>query len=400
MIVQDSVPEIRHTIIDKVFEQLMKGKLPLQYVCMLTLAATSDDKETVTTARRHLTTHTKTRRQALERRGVKNAAVSALPEYAMVYLIHLLAHHPDFSPANLRDFQKYIKFFLDTLADKSEHFLFLHQVVLTIKQTVDAREPPKSENIYTLCDLALAVIQHKAQTSQWALKEYPGEIVLPASLYANPETPVRHKGSYLPANFAIEGGGTAASPISRRVAPPPSEKDAPAAPDMSQAAPKRRSRETAKNGNVSDSESDSDGDYRGSHAAARGRALQPAKKVDSTPQSDDDDAVSEQPRPKRVRRGDAPSDNAVAVASPAAKRGSKRPREAVDENTDNGDVEVAPVRASPRAKRAALATRSAASPKSPESQQSPKAAADEDAEEEADEDDRPKITRRTSRRRV
>lgn len=68
------------------------------------------------------------------------------PESVLPYLIHLIAHHPDFSPSvdDIRDAQKYLDFFVSLLTEKSDCFPFLKAIAESAKQHVDALAMDKS----------------------------------------------------------------------------------------------------------------------------------------------------------------------------------------------------------------------------------------------------------------
>lgn len=96
--VRDPVIDVREYIIEKLWVGVRHPtKLGLKWVAMLGLAGLEPDKKLLQRARGYLTNAIRVRRQAvsLVRQEDGRALFSILPEYALPYLIHLLAHRPD-----------------------------------------------------------------------------------------------------------------------------------------------------------------------------------------------------------------------------------------------------------------------------------------------------------------
>ncbi|RKP22911.1 hypothetical protein SYNPS1DRAFT_31415 [Syncephalis pseudoplumigaleata] len=100
-------------------------------------------------------------------------------------LIHLLAHHPDFSTStdDLTHFSRYIDFFIECCVSSTNISLIFH--IVTRLKTVCDIEPmnDRSENIYILSDLAQLIIRDRSSAQQWALTTYPGPLSLPHDLF-------------------------------------------------------------------------------------------------------------------------------------------------------------------------------------------------------------------------
>ncbi len=52
-----------------------------------------------------------------------------------------------------------------------------------VKQTLDGIDQAKSENLYILSDLAVAVIKKWQEKKHWVFQAYPGKVGLPIGLY-------------------------------------------------------------------------------------------------------------------------------------------------------------------------------------------------------------------------
>lgn len=119
-------------------------------------------------------------------------------------LIHLLAHHPDFAPADRTDedlltFATYFIFFFD-LVVTSETLTLVYHYAQRIKQVEDSLcetgnensdvrsfiVPSNLQNIYILADIAQIVIAAKAETHSWPLLAYPKKLKLPVELFRAP----------------------------------------------------------------------------------------------------------------------------------------------------------------------------------------------------------------------
>ncbi|CAG8513577.1 2415_t:CDS:10 [Paraglomus occultum] len=108
----------------------------------------------------------------------------AMFEMALVRLIYLLSHHPDFSCEikDLIDAMKYIDFFLDTVAN-ADNMSFLYYIVGRLKQVQDIDPSAKSDNLYTLSDLAQHLIRERCKASSWTLLSFPNQVVLPKDMF-------------------------------------------------------------------------------------------------------------------------------------------------------------------------------------------------------------------------
>jgi hypothetical protein len=96
--VRDPSTEVREYIIEKLWAGVKHPtRLGLKWVAMLGLAGLESDKKLLQRARNYLTNAIRVRRQAvgLVRQEDGRALFSILPEYALPYLIHLLAHRRD-----------------------------------------------------------------------------------------------------------------------------------------------------------------------------------------------------------------------------------------------------------------------------------------------------------------
>ncbi|KAH0834786.1 hypothetical protein J3R83DRAFT_10387 [Lanmaoa asiatica] len=124
-------------------------------------------------------------------RSIPPAARVDQLEIIFIRLLHLLAHHPDFSTTheNMQEMAKHIEFYLDLIAS-SENIALLYHIALKAKTVRDSESHTYSENLYTMAELAQELIKARAQARSWALQSYPGKVKLPSDILRalpNPE---------------------------------------------------------------------------------------------------------------------------------------------------------------------------------------------------------------------
>ncbi|KAI8988168.1 armadillo-type protein [Mycotypha africana] len=125
---------------------------------------------------------------------------------SLVRLVHLLAHHPDFTEAieDLQVFAQYFKFYFNCVAT-ADNVSFLYHVLQKIKLSKDMVAEELSKNSYVLSDLAGLIVKTKCKESSWPLNAYEGHISLHSRLYSPlPTGPVQNetiKKTYLPKEY-------------------------------------------------------------------------------------------------------------------------------------------------------------------------------------------------------
>ncbi|GMF56697.1 unnamed protein product [Phytophthora fragariaefolia] len=215
---QDSSEDVRRRFLKKLTSHLIKQPIqqPHKYLSYLALAATDSNVSVKKAARNLLRIAVERMRRMFDAASSREAnmigspgqsssgspCVSALmvPEYALPYVIHLLAHHPEF-PIKLvertptvivlqsslwTDQLGYLGFFLDGLvstnAAAADNIAFLLQMLTKLSQCQDVTSP-NDINIYPLIDSAVALLKKKIK-KQSNLKPFPGKIFLPKHLYS------------------------------------------------------------------------------------------------------------------------------------------------------------------------------------------------------------------------
>ncbi|KZO98450.1 hypothetical protein CALVIDRAFT_495831 [Calocera viscosa TUFC12733] len=116
------------------------------------------------------------------RRLPRNARVACF-EMILPRLLHLLAHHPDFSAAvdDLSEMAKYIRFYFD-LVCTAENLPLLWHLAGRLK-TVDDADPSFSENVFIISELAQHLLKRLAATHNWSISNYPAKVELPGDIF-------------------------------------------------------------------------------------------------------------------------------------------------------------------------------------------------------------------------
>ncbi|TYZ57413.1 hypothetical protein PybrP1_005998 [[Pythium] brassicae (nom. inval.)] len=213
-VLQDSSEEVRASFLRRLTSHLTKHATPHphKYVSYLVLAASESSAALKKRARSLLGVAVQRMRRVFEASLARGASAdtSALmvPEYALPYAIHLLAHHPDFpreaaqrstvtssstnSHASLfhdpawSSQMLHLSFFLDGLVPASasadaDNVAFLLQMLAKLAECDDVADP-SSANAYPLVATAALVVKKKIRNPA-SLRPFPGRIYLPKQLF-------------------------------------------------------------------------------------------------------------------------------------------------------------------------------------------------------------------------
>ncbi|XP_065058072.1 sister chromatid cohesion protein PDS5 homolog B-like isoform X1 [Rhopilema esculentum] len=208
--VQDSCYEVRQKFSVKLHKALEVLKLPLDYLAFFMLSAVDPSKDRRNQARQMIAKNAQTRRDYIKQNpNVASRPYTILPEYALPYVIYLMAHNPDFDPKkgdSLSEAKEYLWFFLEPLlGSKAENSSFLKKLAENIKQVQDAEDPDNdvsNEKLYVICDIVIWLLTNKIHTL--VLKDFPGNPVLPKKLFHAAKKPAKpNTKNYLPASFHL-----------------------------------------------------------------------------------------------------------------------------------------------------------------------------------------------------
>uniref|UniRef100_A0A674MXM2 PDS5 cohesin associated factor A n=2 Tax=Tetraodontidae TaxID=31031 RepID=A0A674MXM2_TAKRU len=190
LVINDECYQVRQIFAQKLHLALVKLLLPLEYLAVFALCAKDPVKERRAHARQCLLKNISVRREYIKQNPLaQEKLVSLLPEYVVPYMIHLLAHDPDFTKPQeydqLKDIKECLWFMLEVLMTKNENnsHAFLRKMVENIKLTKDAQcadDVKANEKLYIVCDVALFVIANKSTACHL---DSPKEPVLPSKFF-------------------------------------------------------------------------------------------------------------------------------------------------------------------------------------------------------------------------
>ncbi|PIA94388.1 Sister chromatid cohesion protein pds5 [Cercospora beticola] len=105
-------------------------------------------------------------------------------ENVFPYFMSLLAHHQDFSLAekDISDFIEYILFYLKAVATE-QNLSDIYAYAQRARSFQDAIEPEKSELLWTMADLAEAIMRAYESAKGWSLQLKPSKPAMPSSVY-------------------------------------------------------------------------------------------------------------------------------------------------------------------------------------------------------------------------
>uniref|UniRef100_A0A8C9ZY80 PDS5 cohesin associated factor A n=1 Tax=Sander lucioperca TaxID=283035 RepID=A0A8C9ZY80_SANLU len=196
LVINDECYQVRQIFAQKLHLALVKLVLPLEYLAVFALCAKDPVKERRAHARQCLLKNISVRREFIKQNPLaQDKLVSLLPEYVVPYMIHLLAHDPDFTKPHeyeqLKDIKECLWFMLEVLMTKNENnsHAFLRKMVENIKQTKDAQcldDAKANEKMYIVCDVALFVIANKSTACHL---DSPKDPVLPSKFFIIQDKP-------------------------------------------------------------------------------------------------------------------------------------------------------------------------------------------------------------------
>ncbi|KAI0480657.1 armadillo-type protein [Xylariaceae sp. FL0804] len=174
LLTQDECGTVRLRFVEKLQKYLVQNKLRPRFYTMMFLTAF----EPQTNFRHGIETWIRSRARFFRE------AKQNIMESTMGRLISLLAHHPDYSPAegDLLDHARYILFYVTNVATEG-NFGMIFKYAERVKQTLDGINPSESENLYVISDLAQAVLRKWQERRNWSFQAYAGKVGLPMGLY-------------------------------------------------------------------------------------------------------------------------------------------------------------------------------------------------------------------------
>ncbi|EPB84270.1 hypothetical protein HMPREF1544_08990 [Mucor circinelloides 1006PhL] len=195
---QDSCYYVRQEFAETLMKGLQSGQIHSRYYTLLFICAHEPELSLLKQVKSFI-------QKRLSVMEVKQGE-SSVVDSSLVRLIHLLAHHPDFTEAvdDLNDFGLYFRFFISCVATP-DNVSFLYHIVQQIKISKDMVDEALSKNSYVLSDLACLLIKTKCKDASWPLNAFGGRVTLQSRLYHTLPAGVVQaetiKQNYLPKEF-------------------------------------------------------------------------------------------------------------------------------------------------------------------------------------------------------
>ncbi|KAL4230738.1 Sister chromatid cohesion protein PDS5 A [Mactra antiquata] len=212
LLINDSCYHVRVKFADKLHKGLFALKLPLEFMSIFSLAANDPVRERRTCIKRYIQLNIQRRRDFLKQNTALGGKMYLyLPDYAMPYTVHLLAHDPDLKSFDdvqaLKNIKECLWFIMEPLVSRSEeyNYQFFRRLIENIKQAKDAQGPEDEDTnkkLYAVCDLALGLLQKNL--TNIVLKDENVDPVLPCKLFTKPEKGSINTTVYLPKDFNFE----------------------------------------------------------------------------------------------------------------------------------------------------------------------------------------------------
>ncbi|KAG6836734.1 hypothetical protein H0H93_004140 [Arthromyces matolae] len=180
--VQDSCFNVRISFLSKLVSLLQPRKLPPRFNAIVFLTVHDPEEDVKILSSSYVSGALKNMRADVKTEHL---------EMIFIRLMHILAHHPDFSkaPDDLKDIAKYIQFYVELVASPENVSLLFH-LAQKCKTIRDAESHTFTENLYVIAELAQELIKIHANRRSWTIPSYPGKVRLPGDILRplpNPE---------------------------------------------------------------------------------------------------------------------------------------------------------------------------------------------------------------------
>ncbi|KAJ8563635.1 hypothetical protein K7X08_032087 [Anisodus acutangulus] len=197
---KDNSPLVQRLFIKKVQKLLKEHKIPCRYACAFPFAATDSSKDLQQISLKHMEefVHEYGNAARINRISTMPGHVTGFPVYIVVFLIHVLAHDPNFPTADHHDANFCAQFFsplvfsLRALVDLnysggtvdliSKAISYLRSIFHAIKKAEDAVDAQITPNLHMLSDIGISLLGAISNTGV-SHSHISGLILLPSSLY-------------------------------------------------------------------------------------------------------------------------------------------------------------------------------------------------------------------------
>eukprot|EP00252_Welwitschia_mirabilis_P002575 TRINITY_DN12525_c0_g1_i2.p1 TRINITY_DN12525_c0_g1~~TRINITY_DN12525_c0_g1_i2.p1 ORF type:complete len:934 (+),score=228.42 TRINITY_DN12525_c0_g1_i2:102-2804(+) len=202
---QDSSVYVRKRFLHKINKYLRSHAINIKYASGFALAASDDDPSIQDIAKKFLVDFALNCyreaqvRQTTTQMDHERSSLTFFPEYVLVYLIHVLAHHPKFpTEAEAENEEAYEPFYRPLLAylqallcqipddnsrkNSRDNLTIILSILHAIKKSIDAVDKQATDNLYVLCDIGILLAKELGHSIA-SCSQIPGGVPLPSSLY-------------------------------------------------------------------------------------------------------------------------------------------------------------------------------------------------------------------------
>ncbi|GFW42255.1 sister chromatid cohesion protein PDS5 homolog B-B [Trichonephila clavipes] len=209
-LINDKCPELCERFCSKLNKGLYSMKLPLEFLAILALGSFDERKEFRCAVKKHFMQHVYKRRTFIIDYCLPSAPeekAKYMPDYAIMYLVYLLAHAPFFPTYNdvpaLLKIKHCLSFFLDVVMIKndSRSLTFYVRILEIIKQTKDKINPTNKSaclKLYAVCDVGLHILMTRTNC---VLEEFPVTPILHSKFFSEPDLECINSKTYLPSEL-------------------------------------------------------------------------------------------------------------------------------------------------------------------------------------------------------
>ncbi|WZZ33940.1 sister chromatid cohesion protein PDS5 homolog B isoform X1 [Brassica napus] len=187
---KDSNAFITKTFLTKLQKLLMENMIPRRYACAFSFSVSGPCRDLQNDSLRYIYGFTRNAtREARAGRDVdQRESLTDCPAYMIVFLIHVLAHDPDFPSEDCMDEHVYARFcgpllsILQVLLSNKEIAPFLCCILRAIKRAEDAVDACKTPRLHILADIGSSAV-NTSKCIDATSPQAPRSILLPSSLY-------------------------------------------------------------------------------------------------------------------------------------------------------------------------------------------------------------------------
>ncbi|XP_009764540.1 sister chromatid cohesion protein PDS5 homolog B isoform X4 [Nicotiana sylvestris] len=192
---KDNSPLVQRLFVKKVQKLLREHKIPCRYACAFPFAATDSPEDLQQISLKYMEEFVQEygNTARINQISTMPGHVTGLPVYVVVFLIHILAHDPNFPTADHHDANFCVQFFsLQALVDFncsdgtvdliSKAISYLRSIFHAIKKAEDAVDAQITPKLHVLSDIGISLLDAIGNT-RVSRSHIPGLILLPSSLY-------------------------------------------------------------------------------------------------------------------------------------------------------------------------------------------------------------------------